>query len=242
MDIQLHYTEQGSGFPLILLHGNGEDSTYFEHQIPYFSKQYRVIAIDTRGHGKSPRGTAPFTLIQFAEDLKHFLDEHSITKAHILGFSDGGNIALEFILRYPQYVEKLVVDGANLFPKGVKWRYQAPVVIGYHIANCFAKKSEKALRNAEMLNLMVSMPHIVPKDLERITIPTLVMAGDRDMIRDAHTRLIHEHIKGSQLCILKGSHFCAHECPEAFNTVVEDFLNSYSTVKKHQSQEKNLTY
>ena len=89
MDIQLYYTEQGRGEPLILLHGNGEDGSYFAKQIPYFARNYRVIAVDTRGHGQSPRGTAPFTIRQFAEDLKGLLDELGITKAHILGFSDG---------------------------------------------------------------------------------------------------------------------------------------------------------
>ena len=100
MDIQLNYIEKGSGEPLILLHGNGEDSTYFVHQIESFSKEYRVLALDTRGHGKTPRGTAPFTIRQFAEDLCAFMDQHEIPKAHILGFSDGGNIALTFALRY----------------------------------------------------------------------------------------------------------------------------------------------
>ena len=60
MDIQLRYMEKGAGFPLILLHGNGEDHTYFEHQMGPFGARYRVIAVDTRGHGASPRGTAPF--------------------------------------------------------------------------------------------------------------------------------------------------------------------------------------
>ena len=61
MDIELYYQEAGSGDALILLHGNGEDSSYFKHQIDYFQDRYRVIAPDTRGHGKSPRGNAPFT-------------------------------------------------------------------------------------------------------------------------------------------------------------------------------------
>ena len=90
MDIKLHYTEQGSGFPLILLHGNGEDHTYFVHQIEFFSRFYRVIALDTRGHGQSPRGTAPFSIVQFAKDLLAFMDQKQIKKTHILGFSDGG--------------------------------------------------------------------------------------------------------------------------------------------------------
>ena len=70
MDIQLHYVEKGSGPPLLLLHGNGENSDYFCRQIDYFQEAFHVYAPDTRGHGKSPRGTAPFTLEQFALDLK----------------------------------------------------------------------------------------------------------------------------------------------------------------------------
>ena len=79
--MELYYQEKGAGQPLVLLHGNGEDSTYFKAQIEYFSARYRVIAIDTRGHGRSPRGTAPFTLKQFAEDLKSTLDELGVDKA-----------------------------------------------------------------------------------------------------------------------------------------------------------------
>ncbi len=109
MNIQLSYREQGRGEPLILLHGNGEDSSYFAEQIRCFSKTYRVIAVDTRGHGRTPRGTAPFTIRQFAEDLKGLMDRLKIEKAHILGFSDGGNIALVFALCYPQMVDHLIL-------------------------------------------------------------------------------------------------------------------------------------
>ena len=64
MNISLHYEERGEGFPIILLHGNGGSCEYFSHQIEYFSKDYKVIALDTRGHGKSDRGIAPFTIRQ----------------------------------------------------------------------------------------------------------------------------------------------------------------------------------
>ena len=73
MDVKLYYCEKGSREPFILLHGNGEDGTYFKHQIDYFSDRYRVIALDTRGHGKSQRGDAPFTIKQFAKDLDGFM-------------------------------------------------------------------------------------------------------------------------------------------------------------------------
>ena len=125
-DIHLNYVERGAGDALILLHGNGESLDYFSGQIDFFAKSCRVIALDTRGHGASPRGSAPFTIRQFAEDLRAFMDEKGIESAHILGFSDGGNIALSFALKYPQRVKKLILNGANLDPMGVKLHVQLP--------------------------------------------------------------------------------------------------------------------
>ena len=223
-DFQLHYIEQGQGKPLILLHGNGENCDYFEHQIPCFARDYRVIAIDTRGHGQSPRGDKPFTIKQFAEDLHDFMDEKAIGKAILLGFSDGGNIALTFALKYSERVDKMIVDGANLFPSGVKPIYQWPIEIGYRIAKMFAKKSKEAQKNAEMLGLMVNEPHINPTELAQLKMPVLVVAGTKDMIKDEHTRLIYNSLPNAQLSILEGDHFVANKNYEAFNTVVEAFL------------------
>ena len=223
-DISLHFVEQGGGKPLILLHGNGEDGSYFKHQINCFSADYRVIAIDTRGHGQSSRGEKPFTIVQFAEDLHDFMDEKGIAKAILLGFSDGGNIALTFALKYPERVERMIVDGANLFPRGVKPLYQWPIEIGYRIAKLFAKKSDKAKQNAEMLGLMVNEPHIDPVELARLTLPVLVVAGTKDMIKESHTRLIHKSLPNAQLAILDGDHFVANKNAEAFNAAVETFF------------------
>ena len=225
-DISLHFVEQGRGKPLILLHGNGEDGSYFKHQINCFSADYRVIAIDTRGHGQSPRGEKPFTIVQFAEDLHDFMDEKGIEKAILLGFSDGGNIALPFALKYPERVERMIVDGANLFPRGVKPLYQWPIEIGYHIAKLFAKKSEKAKQNAEMLGLMVNEPHIDPADLVRLTMPVLVVAGTKDMIKEKHTRLIYKSLPNARLSIIKGDHFVANKNADAFNKEVFVFLRN----------------
>ena len=224
-DIQLHYIEQGQGQPLVLLHGNGENCNYFEHQISYFSRNYRVIAIDTRGHGKSPRGEKPFSIKQFSEDLKDCLEAMDIAKTILLGFSDGGNIALEFALKYPERVEKLVLNGANLFPSGVKAIYQWPIEVGYRMAKLFAKKSEKARQNAEMLGLMVNEPNVDPSELARLTMPVLVVAGSKDMIKEPHTRLIYKSLPNAQLNIIEGDHFVANKNPEAFNEVVNRFLS-----------------
>jgi len=224
MDIQHHYIEQGTGFPLILLHGNGEDGSYFEHQMEPFAEHFRVIAVDTRGHGETPRGEAPFTIRQFAEDLYGFLNRLGIDKAHILGFSDGGNIAMVFAMTHPDRVEKLVLDGANLDARGVKAKIQIPIEIGYRIASLFAKKKPEARKKAELLGLMVNDPNVKPEELAMIQSPTLVVAGDKDMIKDEHTRLIASAIPGAQLTILPGSHFVANENPEAFNEAVLRFL------------------
>ena len=222
--IHLYYTEKGQGKPLILLHGNGEDGSYFDRQIDYFSQTRRVIAVDTRGHGRSPRGTAPFTIRQFAEDLREFMEEMGIERADLLGFSDGGNIALIFALRYPERVDRLILNGANLWSRGVKPSVQIPIILGYYAASFFGHFSGKARANAELLRLMVKDPNIEQEELRNIQSPTLVIAGERDMIREEHTRLIAAEIPGAELRIIPGDHFIAAGNPEAFNREVDRFL------------------
>ena len=223
-DIKLHFTCRGGGPPLILLHGNGEDGRYFAGQLAFFSKTRRVYAVDSRGHGQSPRGTAPFTIEQFARDLLDFMDEQDIARTDLLGFSDGGNVALTFALAHPERVSRLVLNGANLDPSGVKPSVQAPIVLGYRIASFFARRSPKARRNAELLSLMVNDPHIPPEDPRGLHVPTLVIAGTRDMIKEAHTRLIADSLPGGRLVLVAGDHFIAAREPDAFNRAVADFL------------------
>lgn len=225
MDIVHHYIEKGAGETLILLHGNGEDCSYFAGQMDAFSTHFHVIALDTRGHGQTPRGEVPFTIRQFAEDLLMFMDLHGIGKAHLLGFSDGGNIAMVFALAHPDRVGKLILNGANLDASGVKRNVQIPIEIGYKIAKLFGKRNPKARKNAEMLGLMVNDPNVKPEELCHIQVPTLVIAGTKDMIKDSHTRLIADSIPEARLTILPGDHFIAAKNPEAFNDAVLRFLN-----------------
>ena len=224
MDIELYYQEKGSGEPFILLHGNGENGAYFENQIKYFQNRYRVIAIDTRGHGKSPRGSAPFTIGQFSDDLYDFMKSHGITKAVILGFSDGANIAMKFAMKHPGMVKALILNGGNLNAKGVKRTTQIPIEVGYRIAKRFARKSPEAAKNAEMLGLMVTDPNIDPRELSEITAPTLVICGTGDMIKEPHTKVIASGIPDAELTIIKGDHFIANKRPAEFNRAVDDFL------------------
>ena len=224
MDIEHYFIEKGQGQPLVLLHGNGEDCSYFKGQIDAFAPYFHVYALDTRGHGRTPRGSAPFTIRQFADDLLAFLDARGIDKADLLGFSDGGNIAMIFAMKYPERVGRLILDGANLDTKGVKRSIQMSIEIGYRCAKMFARKSDEARRNAEMLGLMVNDPNVAPEELAQIQARTLVIAGTRDMIKEAHTRMIAAHIKGAQLVCIEGDHFIANKCPETFNKAVLAFL------------------
>ncbi len=225
MDIKHFFIEKGQGEPLILLHGNGENCGYFKGQIDEFSKWYHVYALDTRGHGRTPRGSKPFTIRQFAEDLLGFMNEHEIGRAHLLGFSDGGNIAMIFALRHPERVNRLILNGANLNAEGVKRTTQIPIEIGYRIAKRFAGKSESAKTNAEMLGLMVNDPNVAPEELAGIQAKTLVIAGTDDMIRSGHTRLIADSIPGAELVFIKGDHFIAARHPDEFNRAVLSFLS-----------------
>ena len=225
LDIEQFCVEKGQREPLILLHGNGEDCGYFKGQMDAFSARYHVYALDTRGHGRTPRGTRPFTIRQFAQDLLGFMDRRQIGRAHLLGFSDGGNTAMVFAIGHPERVDRLILNGANLDAGGVKRTVQLPIELGYWIARKFAGKSDEARQNAELLGLMVNDPDVRPEELSKITAKTLVIAGTKDMIKAEHTKLIADSIPGAQLAFLPGDHFIANKSPEAFNQRILEFLN-----------------
>lgn len=209
------YEEAGSGIPLILLHGNGEDRSYFRYQIKDLKTLRHVYALDTRGHGQSPRGTAPFTLNRFVRDLEEFMDKNGIKQAELLGFSDGANIALLFALKHPDRVTKLILAGGNLDPEGMNPKDLQEIQEEYKTATGFQK---------ELLSLMVNEPHIRPEELKKLTMPVLVTAGSEDVVLAEHTRLMAKSIPDSRLVILPGSHWNAAESPEAFNRMVRVFL------------------
>lgn len=224
MDVQLHYVVRGSGEPLILLHGNGEDGTYFSHQIVFFQKSYRVIAVDTRGHGKSPRGSAPFTISQFADDLYDFMKEHDIRRADMLGFSDGANIALLFTIRHPERVNRLILNGGNLNPRGLKTSIHFSLMKEYRAAKAAADTDDEAYKKMELLHLMVKEPNIPFNELREVRVPTLVIVGEDDMIKKSHSKKIFNKLPAAKLAVIPGNHFIANEKFELFNQEVAKFL------------------
>lgn len=212
---------------LILLHGNGEDHTYFVKQIPAFSPHFRLVLMDTRGQGQSTGGDGELNFSVFAADLLALMDHLQIAKAHLLGFSDGGNLALTFALAHPERVQSLILNGANLNPGGVKLSTQLPIVLGYGCCRLLSPFSHKARQNGALLGLMVNHPHIPPQALAALTMPALVIVGERDMIRDRHSQLIARSLPNAQFVrIPDGDHFCAAKCPEVFNHAVLSFLQN----------------
>ena len=232
MDITLFYTDngnEGGRCPMILLHGNGGNASSFFYVVDHFMKKRRVITLDTRGHGRSPKGEAPFTLKQFAEDLRCFMDKKGIEKADLIGYSDGGNIAMLFAIKYPERVNSMVLNGANMFPEGLcerdkKW-----------IDGTF-KKAKKALRRNpqsgkaretyDLMALMVKEPHITPEQLSALDIPTLVLVGSRDAIKPEHTKLIADSIKGARLAVVDGGHNIVKSNSEGYINALEEFYSA----------------
>lgn len=237
-DIKISYTKRGKGFPLILLHGNGESKECFSAQIEELSRYFAVYALDTRGHGETDRGTAPFTIRTFANDLNDFMAQNGIKKAHILGFSDGANIAMVFAAKYPERIDKLVLNGGNTTPSGVKRQYQAEIEEEYETLlsdKAVSKMSDNALSGStvntprkattsELLELMINQPDITTEELQKIEADTLVIVGTDDMIDPLHTEYIAKTVRHSTLKTLSGDHFIAYNSPKAFNAEVLKFL------------------
>lgn len=218
---KIYYEIHGEGETIVFLHGNGEDSTYFKPQLEIFSKQYKLILIDSRGHGRSTFGTEELSLELMAEDVLNVLDALKIEEFNLLGFSDGGNIALTLAIEYPEKINSLVVMGANLKPNDIKLIERISVEIKYYLYKIFK------VRNKEMqvLGLMVNEPHIKVEHLAKINIPTLVIAGEKDAIKEECTRLIANSIENSELKIIKGGdHFLSSKMPGIFNKILYDFI------------------
>ncbi|WP_326985043.1 alpha/beta fold hydrolase [Chryseobacterium sp. MYb264] len=225
-DAALYYETYGEGEPLILLHGNGGSIKEFYRQIPELSKQFKVIAIDTRSQGKSEdltKGNLTYKI--FADDLKNIMDQLNLSKANILGWSDGGNTGLEFALKYPQNVEKLIIIGANAYPQGV----DGELLKNFKSKVKFMELSQQAEYNNEkrLLNLMLNEPNITKKSLNTIKSKVFVIAGENDVIRKDHTEMLAKEIPNAKLKIYpKVSHYLPFEIADELNKDVIDFLKN----------------
>ncbi|MGV7106095.1 alpha/beta fold hydrolase [Flavobacterium sp. U410] len=217
-DAKIYYESYGKGEPLILLHGNNGSISDFYKLIPELAKHFNVIAIDTRGQGRSTDlTTSDYTYKLFAADLLRIIQHLNLEKINILGWSDGGNTGLVFNSKHPEKVNKLITIGANLNPDGIQ----------ENLINTFKSQISEQQGNQRLIRLMLNHPHITPDELEKIKNPVLVFAGSNDVIKEEHTKLIHRLIKGSELkIILNASHYIPFEQPDELNKISIDFLQN----------------
>jgi len=230
--IKMYYEIYGQGKPLILIHGNGQSIFSMGHQIQYFSKHYQVIVADSRGHGKTGIGKGKLTYKQMAKDWASLLDQLKIDSTYVLGWSDGGIIGLLLAIHYSPKVKMLAVMGANLRPDtsavyswAVNWVKQMDQMTDLMIAKNDTTKNWKLIK--QYLGLVGKQPNIPLTDLHKISSPVLVLAGDKDVIREEHTVLIYQNIPKAQLCIFPGeTHMIPVTNPELFNQTVYNFFKN----------------
>ncbi|MGC9443424.1 MAG: alpha/beta fold hydrolase [Candidatus Methanospirareceae archaeon] len=231
-DIVLHYLEEGTGFPLILLHGLSDDARLWKPLLPYFSENYRTIALDLRGHGRSGKPDTPYSIQRFSADLYTFLRELDIAKTHLLGLSLGGVIAQHFALEHPEKVRSLVLlstfsstDSAlrarfeklreNLLTGGCGAFFDEAVALtvtpefaAAHAAELAEAKEEMIVMNSTTALVRVidaCMAFDVADKLSRLALPTLIVSGREDSFTPRHfSEQIHRAIPGSRLVILDG--------------------------------------
>jgi pimeloyl-ACP methyl ester carboxylesterase len=223
--IKIYYEEYGTGEPLLLLHGNRGSIKAFGFQIPELSKHYHVIAVDSRGQGKSTEDGKTYTYDLFAEDMNALLNSLHIDSANVLGWSDGGNTGLIIAMKYPRKVKKLVTMGANVFIDNTvvdKWVFAA---LDKQLKEFRGDTTYKGQNRIRFVNLLLTEPKHTFAELHSITCPVLVMAGEKDVIKENHTREIAKNIPNGTLLIApKETHEFPTDNPDAFNKTVLDYF------------------
>ncbi len=223
----LYYEVYGRGEPLLLVHGNGGSIADLSAQIAHFRKRYKVIAMDSRDQGRSGDTPDKLTYEKMTDDLAALLDHLKTVPVNVLGWSDGAIQALLLAIRHPAKVKKIAAMAANLNPSEDALHPEVIAVIKSMIAAIPAAERDtpQGRRQTKVTQLLLDEPHIELKALEAITAPTLVLAGDHDIIRDEHTVDIYHHIPNSQLAIFpNATHMVPFDDPALFNAIVERFL------------------
>lgn len=225
--VKLYYEVYGAGEPLLIIHGNGGSIFDVSAQIEHFRKRYKVIAMDSRDHGKSADSADRLTYEKMTGDLAALLDHLKTGPVHVLGWSDGGIEALLLAIHHPAKVKKIAVMAANLNPSGKALHPDAVAFIKTAVASMpkDASATPEQKRALKVTGMMLVEPNIAPKALESIAVPALILAGDHDVIADHHTLEIFHHIPNSQLCIFPdATHMIPFDDPATFNSAVERFF------------------
>jgi 3-oxoadipate enol-lactonase len=239
--IELSYLEHGAGEALILIHGLGTNADSWRLQVDALAKNYRVIAMDLRGHGQSGfRVEEPITIRAFADDVVALITNLGIERAHFCGISMGGMIALEIFVRYGGKVKSLILaDTTAFFPppqpreellghfdclEMVAWghlmarrvlRRQAPPDQIQEVAQMLAANRRTVYRQGLIAAFDSDFRWVLPQ----VALPTLILVGEEDQATPAgYAGYLHKNIKGSVLQVIsQAGHFANLENPAAFN-------------------------
>lgn len=202
----IFYQVTGSGFPIIFLHGNGEDHHIFDEAVMKLSQQYQCICIDSRYHGQSVHA-GDLSYQQMAKDVFAVADELHLSAYDVIGFSDGAITAL-LLANMDTRIKHIVSMGANTKPKAIKGYYRWTFYLQMIFLAFFSLYQKKARLTFRLYRLMLTQPQIEYAQLQNIHIPVLVLAGEFDMIKESDTKQIAKSLPYSILRIIKhGNHF-----------------------------------
>lgn len=231
-NVKIWYAEFGSGAPVVFLHGGLANSNYWGNQVRALSGKYRVIVMDSRGHGRSTRDERPFGYDLMASDVIGLLDYLKIQKAAIVGWSDGAILGLDIAINHPERLTKLFAFAANSDPSGVADIGQSPVFNAY-IARAqgeYEKLSPTPSQYQAFLDQISKMwatqPNFTKEQLNAIHVPTWIVDADRDeAIKRENTEFMAAQIPGAGLLLQpRVSHFSFLQDPDQFTEEVLHFL------------------
>ncbi|MDD4315541.1 MAG: alpha/beta hydrolase [Clostridia bacterium] len=226
-DISLNYYRRGNGNKaLILIHGNSENATVFADYIETVDPKYKAYAIDTRGHGLSTGGKGSFSIKTMAIDIMRFINQKPFETVSIVGYSDGANIAMYLAKIAPRLIDKMVLISGNLYAKAINRTFYNKALLKYKFFKVFEKISTKARIAANRMEIMLNNVGVYPEDLSSITIPTLVIDAENDLIDKEHTALIARSLPRSErLTIKDADHYTIIKAAALFDAV-NNFVNA----------------
>ncbi len=192
-DIKMHYSVYGeSGYPLILVHGNGGSQDSLKEAATYLANDYTVYVIESRCHGQSTDpGVISYDLM--AKDIKEFIEKMNLEKPFLMGHSDGGINALTVAYTYPDLLGGFISCGANTTPETFKPYFTIAVAVN------------DIFRPNKLNDMMLTLPQMNEELLSKITCPAYIVAGEFDIMWLSDSVLIHNSIKDSKIAIIKGA-------------------------------------
>jgi pimeloyl-ACP methyl ester carboxylesterase len=233
-DVKLYVAQYGAQDrpPLVLLHGGLGSGDDFAAQVPALAEHFRVIVVDGRGHGRSTRGAEQLGYHAMAEDVVGTLDALRIDRAALLGWSDGGVIALDLAIHHPARVDRIVVTGTNFDRSGLRKAGTSRTFAAYtaHCVKAYRRMSPAPADLPTFRKQLRAMwkrePAFTAEQLGRIESALLVAHAEHDeIIRRDHAERLAELVPQAKLVVLPDvSHFAMWQDPEGFNRVALEFL------------------